>query len=141
MYYWYCLPILKREQHRQALVEAAIGGDESFFLGSDSAPHTRHAKESACGCAGIFSAHAAIEFYTHVFDSMDALDKLEGFASLHGAKFYDLPVNNKTITLSRTDQEIAESIRIEGLDAGLAHEEIIPLMAGETINWSLDSDG
>ena len=129
----YCLPILKREQHRQALIEAAISGNPSFFLGSDSAPHTRHAKESACGCAGIFSAHAAIEFYAQVFDSEKSLDKLEGFASLHGARFYGLPNNQSTITLSRKDQVVPGNIPING------QEEIIPLMANETLQWSVSN--
>ena len=129
----YCLPILKREQHRQALVDAAISGNPSFFLGTDSAPHSRHAKESACGCAGIFSAHAAIEFYAQVFDSEKSLDKLEGFASLHGARFYGLPANQSTITLSRKDQCIPGNILIS------EHEEIIPLMANETLQWSVSA--
>lgn len=130
----YCLPILKREKHRQALVEAAIGGNPSFFLGTDSAPHTRQSKESACGCAGIFSAHAAMEFYTHVFESADALDKLEAFASHNGSGFYGLPINKNKITLKRTDQIIPNQIGIKGLQVP---QEIVPLMAGEVLNWSV----
>lgn len=129
----YCLPILKREQHRKALVDAAISGDSSFFLGTDSAPHTRTAKESACGCAGIFSAHAALEFYAHVFESAYALDKLEGFASHHGAKFYDLPINTKQLTLSKKDKAVPDVIPVLGLDIP---QEIVPLMSGETLGWS-----
>src|SRR3546814_2570859 len=97
----YCRPVAKREAHRQALRKAATSGDPRFFLGTDSAPHLRHAKESACGCAGIFNAPYAIESYCTVFDEECALDRLEGFASLYGAAFYGLPVNRATITLVR----------------------------------------
>ncbi len=130
----YCLPILKREKHRKALVAAAIGGDSSFFLGTDSAPHTRQAKENACGCAGIFSAHAAMEFYAHVFESADSLHRLESFASHNGAKFYDLSPNENKITLKKLDQMVPSSIDIPGLET---KQEIIPLMSGETLNWSM----
>ena len=130
----YCLPILKREQHRQALVRAATSGNASFFLGSDTAPHTRDAKENACGCAGIFSAHAAIEFYTQVFDSEHALDRLEQFASQNGARFYGLPENKRTITLRRESFQIPEAIQIAGEQRS---NELIPLMAGEALEWHM----
>jgi len=124
----YCLPVLKREQHRQALVAAAISGNPKFFLGTDSAPHAAGAKETACGCAGIYSAHAAIELYAEAFEDAGALDKLEAFASFYGADFYGLPRNADTITLRR-----------EGWDAparlGLGEDTLVPLRAGEAIRW------
>lgn len=128
----YCLPIIKREAHRQALLEAATGGNPKFFLGTDSAPHLKHLKESACGCAGCYSAHAAIELYTEVFESMDALDKLEGFASFYGPDFYRLPRNTSQIILEKTEWTIPDSY-ISASDC------IIPLKAGETCNWKLIS--
>jgi len=128
--HYYCLPILKREKHRQALLKAATSGSSKFFLGTDSAPHSRSTKESSCGCAGIYSAHAAIELYADVFEQCDALDKLEGFASLHGPQFYGLPVNKQTITLVNEPHKIPDSYTF-------GDESLIPLMAGETINWKL----
>lgn len=124
----YCLPVLKREQHRQALVAAAISGNPKFFLGTDSAPHAVGAKEAACGCAGIYSAHAAIELYAEAFEDAGALDRLEAFASFHGADFYGLPRHADTITLRREDWTAPD--RLE-----LGDEALIPLRAGDTIRW------
>jgi dihydroorotase len=124
----YCLPLIKRERHRQALVAAATSGKDRFFLGTDSAPHPKHAKESDCGCAGIYSAPAAIELYAEVFEAAGALDKLEGFASLHGPAFYGLPVSEDRITLEKRDWPMDAE-----LDAG--GETIVPLRAGATIGW------
>lgn len=124
----YCLPILKREHHRQALVKAAISGNPKFFLGTDSAPHLTHLKENACGCAGCYSAHAALELYAEVFEKENALDKLEGFASFHGADFYRLPRNTKTVTLQKQRWEVPNNYR-EG------DTRITPLKAGESIGW------
>jgi dihydroorotase len=126
----YCLPVLKREEHREALVEAATSGNPKFFLGSDSAPHARAAKEAACGCAGVYSAHAALELYATAFEEAGALDKLEGFASRFGAEFYGLPVNADTITLVREPWTVPASIPF-------GEEELVPLRAGETIPWKL----
>ncbi|WP_018864445.1 dihydroorotase [Thioalkalivibrio sp. ARh3] len=128
--HYYCLPILKRERHRQALLRAATSGNPRFFLGTDSAPHPRHAKESACGCAGIYSAHAAIEFYAEAFASVDALDRLEGFASFHGPDFYGLPRNTDTITLERVDWTVPEAVLF-------GHDPGVPLRAGESVAWQL----
>jgi dihydroorotase len=128
----YCLPVLKRETHRQALLRAAASGNPKFFLGTDSAPHARNLKESACGCAGIFSAHAAIELYATVFDLIGALDKLEAFASFYGPDFYGLQRNSTTITLQRSEQTIPESYP-------MADQSVVPLMAGQTIPWTLRS--
>jgi dihydroorotase len=126
----YCLPVLKREEHREALVEAATSGNPKFFLGTDSAPHARAAKEAGCGCAGIYTAHAAIELYAIAFEEAHALDKLEDFASLHGARFYNLPPNRGSITLVREDWTVPETIAFGG-------EALVPLRAGETIPWKL----
>lgn len=126
--HYYCLPILKRETHREALVAAATSGSPKFFLGTDSAPHTQDNKETSCGCAGIYSAHAAIELYAEVFDQADALDKLEGFASFYGADFYGLPRNTDTITLEKVDWQVPDSYTF-------ADQKLIPLRAGETIHW------
>ncbi len=126
----YCLPVLKREQHRQALLHAISTGNPKFFLGTDSAPHEKHKKESGCGCAGIFSAHAAIEIYASVFEAQGALDKLEAFASFHGADFYGLPRNTETITLKKEAWKIPESYPLAG-------QTLIPMMSGETLNWKL----
>jgi dihydroorotase len=126
----YCLPVLKRETHREALVEAATSGNPKFFLGTDSAPHARDAKEGACGCAGIYTAHAAIELYAAAFEEAGALDKLEGFASAFGAGFYGLPLNRDTITLERAEWRVPERLAFGG-------EELVPLRAGETIPWKL----
>ncbi|NDP49109.1 MAG: dihydroorotase [Sulfuriferula multivorans] len=124
----FCLPILKRELHRQALVAAAISGNPKFFLGTDSAPHAVGAKESACGCAGVYSAHAAIELYAEAFEDADALDKLEAFASFHGADFYGLPRHRDTITLKRESWTAPASIT-------LGSDNLVPLRAGEVIRW------
>jgi dihydroorotase len=128
----YCLPVLKRETHRRALVEAATSGNPKFFLGTDSAPHARSAKESACGCAGIYTAHAAIELYAEAFDAAGALDKLEAFASFHGADFYGLPRNGGTITLCRDNRQAPKNIQ-------MGHEALVPLRAGETIRWRVET--
>ncbi len=125
--HYYCLPVLKRERHRLALIEAATGGSPKFFLGTDSAPHARDAKESACGCAGIYTAHAAIELYAEAFDQADALDRLEAFASFHGPDFYRLPRNTETITLRREPRLLASEH-----PAG-----VLPMRAGENVNWTL----
>lgn len=126
----YCLPVLKREEHRKALVNAAISANPKFFLGTDSAPHAQSAKESSCGCAGMYTAHAAIELYAEAFDAANALDKLEGFASVYGANFYGLPVNESTITLQKTTWVVPESIPYDG-------DVLVPLRAGQSIAWKL----
>ena len=126
----YCLPVLKREEHREALVEAAVSGNPKFFLGTDSAPHARNAKEAACGCAGIYTAHAALELYAIAFEEAGALDKLEGFASVHGAQFYGLPLNEETIALVREEWRVPDTI-------AFGQEELVPLRAGETVPWKL----
>jgi dihydroorotase len=126
----YCLPVLKRERDRQALVEAATSGDARFFLGTDSAPHERYAKETACGCAGIFSAPAAIELYARAFEEAGRLDRLESFASFNGADFYGLPRNRETITLERRSWTVPASL---GFGAG----EVVPMCAGEPLAWAL----
>jgi dihydroorotase len=128
----YCLPILKRETHRQALVKAAISGSPKFFLGTDSAPHTQSAKETACGCAGMYTALHAMELYTEAFDKADALDRLEAFASFYGPDFYGLPRNTGTIELSKETWEVPESL-------AMGDENLIPLRAGEHCHWKLIS--
>ncbi|MFW5451383.1 MAG: dihydroorotase, partial [Methylophagaceae bacterium] len=110
----YCLPVLKRNTHQQALIKAATGADPKFFLGTDSAPHTQNTKENACGCAGIYSSHAAIELYAEAFENAGALDKLEGFASHFGADFYQLPRNSNTITLNKQSWQVPESLDFAG---------------------------
>ena len=127
----YCLPILKREEHRLALVKAAISGNAKFFLGTDSAPHAKHTKEAACGCAGMYTAHTAIELYAEVFETANALDKLEGFASFYGADFYGLPRNAMQITLVKESWEVPESLPFDGDDV------LVPLRAGQLVNWRL----
>jgi dihydroorotase len=127
----YCLPVLKRNIHQQALRDVVATGSDKFFLGTDSAPHEQANKETACGCAGCYSAWAAIELYTQVFDELGALDKLEGFASLHGPKFYDLPENTGTITLVRESWTLPESITLPN------GRPIIPFMAGSDVQWKL----
>ncbi|HSM27424.1 MAG TPA: dihydroorotase [Thioalkalivibrio sp.] len=126
----YCLPVLKRETHRQALVAAATGGNPKFFLGTDSAPHPRHAKESACGCAGMYTAHAAIELYAEVFEDAGALDRLEAFASFHGPDFYRLPRNTDTLVLEQRAWEVPREVAF-GAEPG------VPLRAGERVRWTL----
>ena len=126
----YCLPLLKREIHRQALLDAATGGNPKFFLGTDSAPHGQASKENACGCAGIFTAHAAIELYATAFEQAGALDKLEVFASFHGADFYRLPRNTSSITLQKESWIVPEQFDFGG-------EPLIPLYAGAPLNWKL----
>ncbi len=126
----YCLPVLKREIHRETLLAAVSTGNPKFFLGTDSAPHSRSSKESHCGCAGIYSAHAAIELYAEAFDEAGALDKLEGFASFHGADFYGLPRNRGRITLVRQEWQVPE-------DYPLGGETVVPLRAGERVRWQL----
>lgn len=128
--HYYCLPVLKRNRHQQALVKAATQGGESFFLGTDSAPHAKSAKESACGCAGSYTAFAAMEMYAEVFDQADALDKLEAFASLNGPSFYGLEPNKTTITLEKTPWHVPESFDYLG-------EKLVPIKAGEMLNWQI----
>ena len=124
----YCLPVLKREVHRRALIEAATSGNAKFFLGTDSAPHAQGAKESACGCAGIYTAHAAIELYAEAFEDAGALDKLEAFASFYGADFYGLPRNRDTITLRRQTWQVPATLT-------MGNEFCVPLRAGESMRW------
>lgn len=126
----YCLPILKREEHRQALVEAAISGSPKFFLGTDSAPHPKSAKESACGCAGMYSAHAAIELYAEVFDAENALAKLEAFASFYGADFYGLPRNQDQITLVKESWQVPAEMEF-------GDDLLVPLRAGQSVQWRM----
>ena len=126
--HYYCLPIIKRELHRQALVAAATSGNPKFFLGTDSAPHLTNAKETSCGCAGCYSAHAAIELYADVFEQANALDKLEGFASFFGADFYQLPRNTKTVTLQKQSWTVPGSYQVHD-------ETITPLKANEVLSW------
>jgi dihydroorotase len=126
----YCLPVLKREEHREALVEAATSGNPKFFLGTDSAPHPRLDKEAACGCAGVYTGHAALELYAIAFEEAGALDKLEGFASVHGAQFYGLPVNAQTVTLARQEWTVPQRLKF-------GDHELVPLRAGETLPWKL----
>jgi dihydroorotase len=116
--------------HREALVKAATSGNSKFFLGTDSAPHAQHTKENACGCAGCYTAHAAIELYAEAFDAAGALDKLEGFASFHGADFYGLPRNKETIFLRKEEWEVPPS-------QGFGEHQLVPLRAGEKIKWKL----
>lgn len=127
----YCLPVAKRERHRLAVRKAATSGSPKFFLGTDSAPHSVHAKESSCGCAGIFNAPVALEAYATVFDEQDALDRLQAFASENGPRFYGLPLNEGTVTLRRSQMTIPERI-------GAGDEEVIPFLAGSSLPWSLD---
>ncbi len=124
----YCLPILKREEHRVALVKAATSGNAKFFLGTDSAPHAKHAKEAACGCAGMYTAHTALELYAEAFENANALDKLEGFASFYGADFYGLPRNTVQITLVKERWTVPDNLPFDG-------DLLIPLRAGQIVNW------
>lgn len=127
----YCLPVLKRATHQQALRAIVASGNPKFFLGTDSAPHAKHRKESACGCAGCYSAWSAIELYAQVFEELGALDKLEGFASHYGADFYGLPRNSGTITLTRETWQIPEEITLPD------GNPIVPFFAGQQVNWKL----
>lgn len=128
--HYFCLPILKREQHREALITAATSGNKKFFLGTDSAPHAQSAKESSCGCAGMFSAYSAIELYTEAFENANALDKLEGFASHHGPDFYGLPRNTDNITLVKEQWTVPDTL-------AFASDKIVPMRAGEKVSWKL----
>src|SRR5262245_56660714 len=128
----YCLPVLKREEHREALVEAATSGNPKFFLGTDSAPHPQKAKETDCGCAGIYTAHAALELYAAAFEEAGSLDKLQGFAAEFGARFYGLPLNEGTVTLLREDWKVPETLPFGA-------ERLVPLRAGETLPWKLST--
>jgi dihydroorotase len=129
----YCLPVLKREEHRKALMQAAISGSSKFFLGTDSAPHARHTKENDCGCAGIYTAHAGIELYAEAFDGAEALDRLEAFASFHGPDFYGLPRNRDRLTLIRRNWRVPEEVP-------LGTHALVPLRAGGTVPWTLQQD-
>jgi dihydroorotase len=128
--HYYCLPVLKRETHRETLVKAATSGSKKFFLGTDSAPHAQHTKENACGCAGCYTAHAAIEMYTEVFEQAGALDKLEGFASFYGADYYGLPRNTQQITLRKEEWQVPATV-------GFGEHRLVPLRAGEKMKWKL----
>ncbi|MEK7874613.1 MAG: dihydroorotase [Pseudomonadota bacterium] len=126
----YCLPILKREEDRQALIRAAVSGNSKFFLGTDSAPHARNTKEAACGCAGIYTAHAGIELYAEIFDAANALDRLEGFASIHGPDFYGLPRNQDRITLEKQARRVPQELPF--------HEgSLVPFRAGGIVSWRM----
>lgn len=126
----YCLPILKRESHRLALVKAATSGNKKFFLGTDSAPHARNTKEAACGCAGMYTAHAAIELYAEAFEAASALDKLEAFASFYGADFYGLPRNTQQIRLQKSSWTVPNELP-------MGNESLVPLRAGQQVHWKL----
>jgi dihydroorotase len=126
----YCLPVLKRERHRAALVRAATGGNPKFFLGTDSAPHARRAKETACGCAGIYTAHAALELYAEAFEQAGALDRLEAFASFHGPDFYRLARNRGTVTLVKQAWTVPAEL-------AFGDDTLVPMRAGEAVGWKL----
>jgi len=128
--HFYCLPILKRNIHQQALINAATSGSDKFFLGTDSAPHPQHAKESACGCAGSYTAHAAIELYAEAFEEAGALDKLEAFASINGPTFYNLPINEDKITLVKTSWQVPATLTF-------GDDHVVPIRADETITWQV----
>jgi dihydroorotase len=128
--HFYCLPVVKQEQDRQALIQAAISGHPQFFLGTDSAPHSVSAKESACGCAGIYTSHAAIELYAEIFDQYNALQQLEGFASFYGADFYGLPRNTSSISLTKQPQHIPDVLTF-------GTEKLIPFKARENLSWQV----
>ena len=128
--HYFCLPILKRNIHQHALVKAATSGNAKFFLGTDSAPHPQHAKESACGCAGSYTAHAAIELYAEVFEQENALNKLELFASLNGPKFYNLPINTDKITLVKSEWNVPATM-------AFGNDVVVPIRANETIQWQI----
>ena len=126
--HYYCLPVLKREVHREALGKAAISGNPKFFLGTDSAPHAQHTKETACGCAGCYTAHTALELYAEAFEQLNALDKLEGFASFYGADYYHLLRNTDKITLRKESWQVPDSLPFAG-------HKLVPLRAGENVAW------
>jgi dihydroorotase len=126
----YCLPVVKRETHREALVAAAVSGSPKFFLGSDSAPHPRGAKETACGCAGIYTAHAAIELYAEAFDAAGALERLEDFANRYGADFYGLPYNTERITLEKTTVRVPQELPF-------GPDRLVPFRGGEAVAWRI----
>ena len=128
--HFYCLPILKHEEHRRAILQAATSGNPKFFLGTDSAPHSRNSKETSCGCAGCYSALHAMELYAEAFESVDALDKLEAFASFHGPDFYQLPRNTEQITLVKTTWHIPNELP-------LSESGLVPLRAGEALTWQM----
>jgi dihydroorotase len=128
----YCLPVAKRERHRLAVRRAATSGSPKFFLGTDSAPHAIEKKEAACGCAGIFNAPYALETYVTVFEEEGALDRFEAFASEHGARFYGLPLNEERLVLRREAVAVPDSLPAAGT-------KLVPFLAGETLNWKLDS--
>jgi dihydroorotase len=128
--HFYCLPILKRNIHQEALIKAATSGSKKFFLGTDSAPHMKHAKEAACGCAGSYTAHAAIELYAEAFEAAGALDQLEAFASFNGPDFYNLPRNSDSITLVKESWNVPATYPLGG-------EQVVPIRAGETIEWKV----
>jgi dihydroorotase len=128
---YYCLPVLKRSEHQESLVNAATSGNTKFFLGTDSAPHPRHAKENACGCAaGCYTAHAAIELYAEAFDAVGKLDKLEAFASHNGPDFYQLPRNEDTITLSERCWRVPDSLTF-------GQDDLVPIRTGDEIRWTV----
>jgi len=126
--HYYCLPVLKRETHRQALIAAATSGNPKFFLGTDSAPHAKGLKEHACGCAGCYTALHAMELYAQAFEQADALDKLEAFASFYGADFYGLPRNEDKVTLERATWNVPEELP-------MGDTTVVPLDAGQSLNW------
>jgi len=126
----FCLPILKRETHRRALIEAALSGNPKFFLGTDSAPHSRSTKECACGCAGMYTAHAGIELYAETFGANDGLDRLEAFASAFGAEFYSLPRNRESITLTKELWPVPAEV-------AFGDETLVPFRAGDSVAWKL----
>ena len=126
----YCLPILKREEDRQALIQAAVSGNSKFFLGTDSAPHARNTKEAACGCAGTYTAHAGIELYAEIFEAANALDRLEGFASIHGPDFYGLPRNHDQITLVKDAWSVPQELPFHD-------DTLVPFRAGGTVSWRI----
>ncbi len=128
--HYFCLPILKRETHRLALLKAATSGSPKFFLGTDSAPHAQHTKEAACGCAGCYTAHAAMELYAEAFEQAGALDKLEAFASFHGPDYYRLPRNSGTITLRKEEWQVPATV-------GFGEHQLVPLRAGEMLHWKM----
>lgn len=129
--HFYCLPILKRQSHQKVLLDVATSGNPKFFIGTDSAPHATHTKENACGCAGCYSASIALPLYAQAFESVGKLDKLEGFTSIHGAKFYGLPINSDKVTLVREAWQVPEHYPY------LDGKDLTPLMAGQTLDWKV----